>query len=169
MSLQKIYLEVIRKYFSHLSDLPICRVSRGSLKENRRAIVFGTYNARKNEVRIHPILLQEGVAPEALEFVIYHELLHFEDRAYLLKRRKGQGVHTKSFHAREKEFPLFKEAKAALNKLFKENAKQETLKKSSLRGEALNEALNASLSRLDEVLERYGFATAAMKKQKKGV
>lgn len=180
MNLQQIYLEIVRKYFAHLQDIPVCKVSQGQLKDKRRAIVFGTYNARKNEVRIHPILLEDNTPQLALEFVIYHELLHFEDRPYLLRRNKGEGVHTKGFHDREKLFPYYKEAKSALTKLFKgipqdgvspPEKPRKTPKAPALKGEALSQALQASLSRLDETLGRYGLSgqpAAAMKKQKKG-
>ena len=179
MNLQQIYLEVVRKYFAHLDNIPSCRVSQGKMKNERRAIVFGIYNALNNEVKIHPILLQEDTPELALEFVIYHELLHFEDRAYLLRRKKGEGVHTKDFRIREKEFPRYKEAKSILTKLLKgervegvSKIKEPAPKKvvrQKLRGEALATALSASLERLESVMGRYGLdlAPVSLKKSRK--
>ncbi|MGL5253514.1 MAG: hypothetical protein ACRC9L_00575 [Brevinema sp.] len=178
MNFQQIYLEVVRKYFAHLDNIPSCRVSQGKMKDERRAIVFGTYNALSNEIRIHPILLQENTPQLALEFVLYHELLHFEDRAYLLRRKKGEGVHTKDFRIREKEFPRYKEAKSILTKLLKGEAitgggseapPKKAVPRQKLRGEALATALSASLERLESVMGRYGLelSPVAMKKSRK--
>jgi predicted SprT family Zn-dependent metalloprotease len=114
--LEKTLDKVNKEYFSN-GDIPTIRLSKGQDKKNRRAIVFGTYHAQKNEIKIHPVLLQEEVEDFVLEFIIYHEMLHYEDRDELLIRKKGQLVHTSRFKQREKYFRQYEEAQEILKNI----------------------------------------------------
>ena len=112
---------VNRDYFE-FKELPPIKWSRGRLQKRYRKITFGSYDFKKNEVRIHPVLMHSQVPVFVLDFVIYHELLHFEDRDQLrehferkkkmLRRRRSarNRVHSSDFHQREKEFIQKKEA-----------------------------------------------------------
>ncbi|SFB78000.1 hypothetical protein SAMN02745150_00754 [Brevinema andersonii] len=97
-------------------NIPYIKLSQGRFKKQRRSIVFGTYDALKNEIKIHPILL-ESVPEIALEFVIYHELLHFMERDILLVRKKKMRVHTKEFRQQEKKFFHYDKAQKILKDL----------------------------------------------------
>ena len=73
--LQQALNRVNDSYFNY-EKLPIIKLSKGQDKSKRRAIIFGTYHAKKDEIKIHPVLLQEQVQSFVLDFVIYHEMLH---------------------------------------------------------------------------------------------
>ncbi len=153
--LQKALDKVNQEYFS-FTELPTIRLSKGQDKTDRRAIIFGTYNFKNDEIRIHPVLLEAEEC--ALEFVIYHELLHYQDKDLLLARKKGDRVHTISFKKREKLFAQYEEASAILKKYIypdQQVANTPKLKPSGLRGEALENALTESLQRLEHVLIKY--------------
>ncbi len=155
--LQKALHKVNEQYFS-FEQLPEIKVSKGQEKDNRRAIIFGTYNAQKNEIRIHPVLLTMDEL--ALEFVVYHEMLHYEDRKALLKRKKGSRVHTAEFKQREKAFVGYDKAEKLLKSCFK-NSK----KKSELRGEALASALTDAVKRLEGLFVKYDLTDDKRKKE----
>jgi hypothetical protein len=109
--------EVNRLYFG-MGSLPGIRWSKGSLKKKYRKITFGTYDYKKDQVRIHPVLRDTGIPSIVLDYVLFHELLHYQDREILkaghirpvlFGRRKAR-IHTPDFHKREKDFPYKKEA-----------------------------------------------------------
>lgn len=142
--------KVMRMYFSDFSgmDIPHIKLSRGRFKKQRRSIVFGTYNALKNEIKIHPILL-ESVPEIALEFVIYHELLHFMERKILLARKKNMRVHTKEFRQQEKKFIYYDKAQIILKDLLYNREISYTDRLS------LEEQLVVSVDKLDKILTCY--------------
>ncbi|MGL4676891.1 MAG: SprT-like domain-containing protein [Brevinema sp.] len=168
MILNQALEKVNREYFS-FTELPEIKISQGQGKIKRKAIVFGTYHTKKNEIRIHPILLEKD--PYALEFVIYHELLHYQDRKELLVRKKGDRVHTKEFKVRETQFLYYDKAQKILKeclygKSMKKNDKKKS--KSGLQGEALEVALSSSLQRLEHVLIKYNMIKEKTKGVKRG-
>ncbi len=96
------------------------------MKKKYRKLTFGTYDIRKDEVRIHPVLINKSIPEAVIEFVIFHELLHYQDRKELLERKnsgffhksvsfKVHGIH---FHRREKGYP----GKEKASKIMKELA-----------------------------------------------
>ncbi|MGL5955189.1 MAG: hypothetical protein ACRC0X_01075 [Brevinema sp.] len=153
MILNQALQKVNQEYFL-FSELPTIRISQGQEKIKRKAIIFGSYHAKKNEIRIHPILLGEESC--ALEFVIYHELLHYQDREELLIRKKGDRVHTRTFREREKKFLQYNKAQKILKEhLYGKEMKKNNKIKSGLQGEALAVALADSLRHLEQVLVKY--------------
>lgn len=178
--LQETLNQVNDSYF-HYEKLPIIKLSKGQDKAKRRAIVFGTYHAKKDEIKIHPVLLQEHLPSFVLEFVIYHEMLHYQDRELLLIRKKGDKVHTKEFRQREKQFLHYEEAQKILKKILygkdmheeqtpntlAENANKKIVRK-ILKGEALENALAESLQRLDHILIKYNLKEEKIKGAKRG-
>jgi predicted SprT family Zn-dependent metalloprotease len=107
------------KHFG-FSKLPPIRWSKGRLKKKYRKITFGTYDFRKNEIRIHPILKNAAFPGFVLDFVIFHELLHFENREELSGQsrfRRKKRIHDTDFHSREEKFPFRKEAIALMRKI----------------------------------------------------
>jgi len=178
--LQQTLNQVNGSYF-HYEKLPIIKLSKGQDKSKRRAIIFGTYHAKKDEIKIHPVLLQEHLPSFVLEFVIYHEMLHYQDRDILLIRKKGDRVHTKEFRQREKQFLHCEEAQKILKKILygkdmheestpnspAENANKKIVRK-FLKGEALENALTESLQRLDHILIKYNLKEEKIKGAKRG-
>ncbi|MCX7820435.1 MAG: hypothetical protein N2258_02030 [Brevinematales bacterium] len=103
-------LKYVNLSFFNLCELPSIKWSRGQIKKKYRRITFGCYDIKKNEIRIHPVF-KTAVFPEfVLDFVIYHELLHYVDRDIIkqekrLFRYSRRKIHNKSFKTKEKMFP----------------------------------------------------------------
>ncbi len=117
--LEDIYTRVNEAFFG-FEELPEIVWSRGRIQKRYRKLTLGTYDWKTNRIKIHP-LFREKLLPEfVLEFVIYHELLHYEDREKLQqRRRRRQRVHDTDFHQREKEFPMKREASKLVRDLMK--------------------------------------------------
>ncbi len=184
--LQQALNRVNDSYFNY-EKLPIIKLSKGQDKSKRRAIIFGTYHAKKDEIKIHPVLLQEQVQSFVLDFVIYHEMLHYQDRDILLTRKKGEKVHTREFRKREQNYLHYKESQKILKKILygndmkeestqnlrsnNENTSNNNTKKNTrtiLKGEALESALADSLQRLDHILIKYNMKEDKIKGAKRG-
>ncbi|MGL4389074.1 MAG: SprT-like domain-containing protein, partial [Brevinema sp.] len=169
MRLRDSLKRVNQQYFG-FEELPEVLISKGQIKENRRAIVFGTYNIRDNKIKIHPVLLDQE--DFVLDFVVYHELLHYQDRHLLKKRKKGNPIHTREFRSREKSFQQYYEAQKILKDILYSMDKKEppnkVIKKTRLTGEALEIALAESLKNLDRVLQKYQTEDEPKKGAKRG-
>jgi hypothetical protein len=105
IDLDEVLTRINEKFFG-FDELPAIVWSRGRIQRKYRKLTLGTYDWKANKIRVHP-LFREGHLPEfVLEFVVYHELLHYEDREKLQNRRRRRDrVHDSDFHKREKEFP----------------------------------------------------------------
>ncbi len=121
--------QINEKYFN-FDSLPLIKWSRGRIKKKYRKLTFGTYDIKKMQIRIHPILKNNIIPGFVLDFVIYHELLHYEQMIssrvepslvkpvqikpvfHKINTRKKLKVkiHSIEFHKREREFPQKKEA-----------------------------------------------------------
>ncbi|MBI5272387.1 MAG: hypothetical protein HY861_00190 [Chlamydiia bacterium] len=75
-----------------------------------RSITFGTYDAHRNQVRIHPWLDDARVPRYFLEFLVYHEMLHAVCPSYLDARGRVC-CHTPEFRRLERQFLEYKAAK----------------------------------------------------------
>lgn len=107
--LQEILHRVRDRYFAP-DYAPKIRWARRR-KEGLRSITFGSYNRRKHEIRINPILDDPQVPLYFLEFVVYHEMLHgicLPQMSYFGKNV----IHTKEFKEEERKFEKFEAAKA---------------------------------------------------------
>jgi predicted SprT family Zn-dependent metalloprotease len=126
---------VNNEYFS-FEKLPSIRWSRGRIQKQYRKLTIGCYDIKKNEIRIHPLFRERELPVELLDFVIYHELLHYEDRHHLKIRRNGKRIHNRDFKVREKSHPYSKTAhqitKTILNGNFLVASKKNLLKIKSL-------------------------------------
>ncbi|MGL4562536.1 MAG: hypothetical protein ACRCVW_01595 [Brevinema sp.] len=158
MILEQSLQRVNHEYFQ-FDQLPEIVLSKGQTKINRRSIIFGTYDIRSNKIKIHPVLLDQ--VDFVLDFVVYHEMLHYEDRHSLKNRKKGDPIHTKDFRSREKLFKQYHEAQQILKDILyhnmdkKETDNKKKIQRKRLTGEALEIALAESLKRLDQVLIKY--------------
>ncbi|MFQ5483372.1 MAG: SprT-like domain-containing protein, partial [Nitrospinaceae bacterium] len=75
---------------------------------NRRTLRFGSFDARKNLIRIHPRLKQDFVPLPVLELTVYHEMCH----QFLppVKRHGNWQTHHRDFKKKEKEYRDYREA-----------------------------------------------------------
>jgi len=108
--LDEIFDELNVKYFNGLMQRPQLgwsrRVSRTTL---------GHYDPSHNAIILSRLLDSPDVSRLAVEYVLYHEMLHLHYPVDHSGARRC--VHTPEFKAHEKLFPQFKEAKALLKKL----------------------------------------------------
>jgi hypothetical protein len=108
--LEAMFDDMNFKYFHGLMARPMLgwsrRVSRGTL---------GHYDASHNTIVISKLLDRPEVPKLAVEYVMYHEMLHV--RHPVEHRGARRCVHTAEFKAAEKQFEGFKEAKAFLKAL----------------------------------------------------
>ncbi len=83
---------------------------KDSKTPNRRSFSFGSYDARKKLIRLHPRLKQEFVPFTVLELTIYHEMCH----QFLppVKRNGAWQTHNKQFKLKEREYRNYREAMA---------------------------------------------------------
>jgi len=77
--------------------------------------MLGHFDPSHNAIVISRIFDRPGVPLVALEYVMFHEMLHL--RFPVDHARSRRCVHTKEFREAEKQFPYFKEAKEMLKKL----------------------------------------------------
>ncbi len=106
-------LDRVNGEFFQMEDLPPIKWSRGRIKNRYRRLTLGVYDISKNEIRIHPLFRERDIPEFVLDYIVYHELLHYQDRHRLKKRVFFWGrrkIHDKSFHDREKSYPKKKEA-----------------------------------------------------------
>jgi hypothetical protein len=111
--LGRIFEELNFRYFHGL-------MSRPNLGWSRRVsrTMLGHYDAPHNAIVISRIFDRPGEAARlALEYVLYHEMLHLR---YPVEHRGARRcVHTPEFKQAEKQFERFAEAKLALKALLK--------------------------------------------------
>jgi hypothetical protein len=77
---------------------------------------LGHFDPSHNTIMISRIFDDPRAPRLALEYVMFHEMLHL--RYPVDHSRTRRCVHTPEFKAHEKQFPLFREAKALLRKLW---------------------------------------------------
>jgi predicted metal-dependent hydrolase len=84
-----------------------------SMRPSRRRL--GHYDAAHDAIVISRFLDREAVPPLALEYVLYHEMLHVKHPVQL--HETGRCVHTPGFLADERRFPGIERAKRMLRAL----------------------------------------------------
>jgi hypothetical protein len=108
--LEEIFERLNREYFGGMLGQPQLGWSRGASRS-----MLGHFDPSHNAIIISRIFDRQEVPPLALEYVMFHEMLHLRypvDHAGTRRR-----VHTKEFREAEKQFPRLKEAKDLLKKL----------------------------------------------------
>lgn len=108
--LTESYLRVNQKYFSGKLEKPHL-VWNNRLTRRK----FGHYQEDINTVMVSISLDHPRVPEYVIDYVMYHELLHFQLGANLINDRRY--THTPEFKRKEQEFPRIKEAQKFLNKL----------------------------------------------------
>ncbi len=76
---------------------------------------LGHYDPAHDAIAINPVLDSPEVPPLAVEYVLFHEMLHVKHPAEL--RRSGRCVHTREFLDEERRFPRLEEALGILRSL----------------------------------------------------
>jgi len=109
-NLEEIFERLNREHFDGLLGMPRLGWSRGVSRH-----MLGHFDPSHNAIIISRILDGPTTPPLALEYVMFHEMLHlrYPVEHNGIRRR----VHTKEFREAEKNFPLWKEAKEALKRL----------------------------------------------------
>jgi predicted metal-dependent hydrolase len=77
--------------------------------------MLGHYDTSHNAIIISRIFDRECVPPIALEYVMFHEMLHL--RYPVDHSGSRRRVHTREFQAEERKFPRLKEAKEILKRM----------------------------------------------------
>ena len=109
-NLDEVFERLNRQFFDGLMGQPQLGWSRG-----RSRSMLGHFDPAHNAIIISRILDQARVPALALEYVMFHEMLHLEhpvDHAGARRR-----VHTREFREAEKKFSRLKEAKEILKRL----------------------------------------------------
>ena len=108
--LEPMFEDLNRKFFHGLMSRPALGWSR-----QRSRTMLGHYDPSHNAIVLSRILDQAAVPSLAVEYVMYHEMLHLR---YPTEHRGARRcVHTPEFKRAEKEFPHLKEALALLKLL----------------------------------------------------
>jgi hypothetical protein len=108
--LESMFEELNRRFFHGLMARPSLGWSR---KPSRT--MLGHYDPSHNAIVLSRILDRPEVPRLAVEYVLYHEMLHL--RFPVEHHGSRRCVHTAEFRAAEKEFPGLADAKAALKML----------------------------------------------------
>jgi hypothetical protein len=77
--------------------------------------LLGYYQHASDRLTLSRVLDDPRVPPEAIDLVMYHELLHKQLGVQVVNGRYA--AHTDAFHAAEKKFPAYARAKAFLDHL----------------------------------------------------
>lgn len=101
-----IFEVVNRKYFNGKVVCAIGWGRRGSAKRGMartRMIRFGSYSQIDNAIRVNPMLDNEGVAAEFVEYIVFHEMLHAAMPSVEHGGRRAH--HHRAYRMLERRFP----------------------------------------------------------------
>jgi hypothetical protein len=108
--LAEIFERINTEYFDGLLGRPQLGWSRGASRS-----MLGHFDPSHNAIIVSRIFDGKTVPALALEYVMYHEMLHL--RCPVDHSGARRRVHTKEFRELEKKFPRLKEAKELLKRL----------------------------------------------------
>lgn len=108
--LDEIFEKLNREHFDGLLGRPRLGWSRRASRS-----MLGHFDPSHNAIIISRIFDRPETPRLALEYVLFHEMLHLRFPVDHTGARRR--VHTRAFHAAEKAFPRLKEAKELLKKL----------------------------------------------------
>jgi hypothetical protein len=109
-NLDEVFERLNREYFNGLMGRPLLGWSRGKSRN-----LLGHFDPAHNAIIISRVLDESSVPPVALEYVMFHEMLHLQHPVDHHGTRRR--VHTREFREAEKKFPRLKEAKEILKTL----------------------------------------------------
>jgi len=97
-----------RKYFDDKIKATV-KWGRDVKTQNKSGFRYGSYDANKKLIRLHPRLKQDFVPIYVLELTLYHEMCHQFAPSY---RKNGSWQsHHPEFKKKEKEYQNFKDAR----------------------------------------------------------
>lgn len=108
--LDEVFEELNRRYFHGLLARP-----RMSWSQNRTRRILGHYDPAHNAIIISRIFDHPAVPRYAVEYIVYHEMLHLKHPVKLRGSRRC--VHSAEFQAEEKLFSRLAEANAFLKRI----------------------------------------------------
>lgn len=103
-----VFDEMNDRYFNNAITAGITWGKMPTLRRCR-SIRFGSYDARANVIRIHPLLDQAFVPSFFVEYIVYHEMLH----AHLGIKEFPSGrrsIHGVAFQQQERQYPDYARA-----------------------------------------------------------
>jgi predicted metal-dependent hydrolase len=109
-NLEKIFDELNTQFFYGLLARPELTWSQDPVRNS-----LGHYDPAHNTIVVSRILDQASMPRYALEYIVYHEMLHLKHPVKLRGSRRC--VHPPEFQAEERLFPRFQEAKQFLKRL----------------------------------------------------
>ena len=109
-NLEEIFERLNHAFFDGLLGRPQLGWSRGTSRA-----MLGHFDPSHNAIIISRIFDRPGVPPLALDYVMFHEMLHL--RYPVDHSGSRRCVHTREFRQAEKKFPQWKEAKELLKRL----------------------------------------------------
>ncbi len=108
--LEQIFDELNFRYFHGLLGRPLMTWSQDHARNS-----LGHYDPAHNAIVISRIFDHARVPRYAIEYLVYHEMLHLKHPVRV--RRGRRCVHPRQFQDEEKLFPHLEQAKAFLRKL----------------------------------------------------
>jgi predicted metal-dependent hydrolase len=108
--LESIFEDLNRQFFHGLMARPLM-----SWSPTRTRRILGHYDPAHNAIVVSRILDHSNVPRYAVEYIVYHEMLHLKHPVRLRGSRRC--VHSAEFQAEEKLFPQLAEANAFLKRL----------------------------------------------------
>lgn len=108
--LDTIFEDLNRRFFHGLMGRP--RMSWSSTRTRR---ILGHYDPAHNAIVISRIFDHPAIPPYALEYIVYHEMLHLKHPVRMRGSRRC--VHSARFQAEEKLFPEWERAEGFLKRL----------------------------------------------------
>ncbi len=109
-NLEELFDSLNQEFFDGLMGRPQLGWSRRPSRT-----MLGHFDPSHNAIIISRILDNAALAPVALRYVLFHEMLHL--RYPVDHHGARRRVHTQEFREAEKKFPDFKKAKEVLKKL----------------------------------------------------
>ncbi len=109
-NLEEIFERLNRRFFDGLLGRPQLGWSRGSSRS-----MLGHFDPSHNAIVLSRIFDRPGTPLVALEYVMFHEMLHL--RYPVDHSGSRRRVHTREFREAEKKFPQLREAKEMLKRL----------------------------------------------------
>lgn len=105
-NLQTIYDRLNTEYFNNSLSLSITWFGLYNQRSKSR-VTFGLFYDPLKLIKVHRLLDTPAVPAYVVEYVVYHEMLHYVCPAY--HDEKGlHRIHNKEFKEREKEFKYYK-------------------------------------------------------------
>ncbi len=108
--LEEVFERLNQQYFAGLMQRPRLTWSRSASRHS-----LGHFDAAHNTIVISKIFDRSDTPPFAVEYIVYHEMLHL--RHPVLHRRSRRCVHSAAFRAEERRFPQFDTAKQWMERL----------------------------------------------------